>query len=110
MKLMTAAIRKQLPPLYSQEERAGKAVARVKFFTPDSSWTWYATEFDGQDTFFGLVDGHEKELGYFSLAELHKVRGPLGLPIERDLHWQPKSLEEIAPELFEDRPAREGAS
>ena len=100
MQLMTAEIRKKLPPLYSQEELGGKAVAVVKFFTPDSSWTFWATEYDGEDTFFGLVDGHEKELGYFSLSELQKVRGALGLPIERDLYWQPKTLEEIAPELF----------
>jgi hypothetical protein len=52
--------------------------------------------------FFGLVDGHCKELGYFSLSDLEGVRGPMGLPIERDLHWQPKTLEEIAPEMFED--------
>ena len=31
------------------------------------------------------VDGFEKELGYFSLRELESARGPLGLPIERDL-------------------------
>ena len=50
--------------------------------------------------FFGLVDGHCKELGYFLLSELEEVRGPMGLPIERDLYWQPKTLEEIAPEMF----------
>ena len=100
MKLLTAEIRKKLPPLYSQDDLGGKAVAHLKMFTPSAGWTWYATEYDGEDTFFGLVDGHEKELGYFSLSELQKVRGPLGLPIERDLYWQPKTLEEIAPELF----------
>ena len=100
MKLLTQEIRKKLPPLYSQEELGGKAVAVVKFFTPDSSWSFWATEFDGKDTFFGLVDGLEKELGYFSLSELLKVRGQLGLPVERDLYWTPKTLEEIAPELF----------
>ncbi len=84
-------------------------MAHVKFFTPDSNWTWYATEFDGQDTFFGLVDGLDKELGYFSLAELEQVKGRMGLPIERDLHWHPKTLEEIAPELF-DQAAGEGES
>jgi hypothetical protein len=65
-----------------------------------------ATEFDGEDTFFGLVDGHERELGYFSLRELESVRGALGLPIERDLYWRPKTLREIAPDLFshEDPP------
>jgi len=34
----------------------------VSSFTPDSSWTWYAMEFDGVDTFFGLVNGFEEEL------------------------------------------------
>jgi hypothetical protein len=100
MKLLTQEIRKKLPPLYSQEGKGGKAVVVVKYFTPSSSWTWYATEFDGEDTFFGLVDGQFKELGYFSLRELEEVRGPMGLPIERDLYWQPKMLEEIAPEMF----------
>ncbi len=100
MKLMTKEVRKKLPPLYSQEQLGGKAVAHVKFFTPDNSWTWWATEFDGEDTLFGLVEGHERELGYFSLAELQKVRGPMGLPIERDLYWKPKTLQEIAPEMF----------
>ena len=100
MKLLTKEVRKKLPPLYSQKEKGQKAIAQVKFFTPDSSWTWYATEFDGKDTFFGLVDGHVKELGYFSLAELQTVRGPWGLPIERDLYWKPKPLDEIAPEMF----------
>ena len=102
MKLLTEDIRKRLPPLYSQDSKGGKAVAYVKFFTPDSSWTWYATEFDGQDTFFGLVDGQFKELGYFSLGELQEARGPMGLAIERDMYWKPKTLEQIAPELFED--------
>ena len=100
MKLLTEEIRKKLPPLYSQDGKGGKAVALVKYFTPSSSWTWYASEFDGEDTFFGLVDGQFKELGYFNLSELESVSGPMGLPIERDLYWQPKTLEEIAPELF----------
>jgi hypothetical protein len=100
MKLLTQEVRKKLPPLYSQEKLGGNAIVYVKFFTPDSNWTWWATEFDGEDTFFGLVEGHCKELGYFSLSELETVRGSLGLPIERDLYWRPKTLEEIAPELF----------
>ena len=57
--------KKVLPKLYSQEEKGDEAVAYVKFFTPWSNWTWYATEFDGEDTFFGLVIGLETELGYF---------------------------------------------
>jgi hypothetical protein len=100
LELLPPSVKNALPPLYSQEHLGGKAVAYVKYFTPDSNWTWYATEYDGQDTFFGLVEGFEKELGYFSLSELQEVRGLLGLPVERDLYWHPKTLEEIAPELF----------
>jgi len=100
MKLLTQELRRKLPPLYSQDGKGGKSVALVKFFTPDSNWTFHGVEFDGEDRFFGLVDGHFKELGYFSLSELESVNGPMGLPIERDLHWKPKTLEEIAPELF----------
>ena len=87
--------REKLPPLYSGEEQGLNALAQVKFFTPDSNWTWYASEFDGENLFFGLVIGFEMELGYFSLKEMQEVRGPLGLPIERDLHFDSKSLEEL---------------
>ena len=102
MKLLTEEIRQKLPPLYSQDGKGGKAIAWIKFFSPSSSWSWFGIEYDGEDTFFGLVDGHFKELGYFSLSELESVNGPMGLPIERDLYWQPKTLEEIAPEMFKD--------
>ena len=50
------------------EEQGLDAKALVKFFIPDSNWTWYASEFDGEDTFYGLVVGHEIEPAYFSLS------------------------------------------
>jgi hypothetical protein len=87
--------REKLPPLYSGEEKDLDALAQVKFFTPDSNWTWYASEYDGEDTLFGLVSGMEVELGYFSLQELRDARGPMGLPIERDLYFEPKKLCEL---------------
>lgn len=93
--LLPDEIRAQLPPLYSGEEQGLEARALVKFFTPDSNWTWYASEFDGEDRFFGLVSGFEVELGYFSLSELESVHGPLGLPIERDKFFEPTSLREL---------------
>jgi len=57
--------------------------------------TWYASDFDGEDTFFGLVSGFEVELGYFSLKELQETRGPLGLSIERDLYFESQALIEL---------------
>jgi hypothetical protein len=93
--LLPPELREALPPLYANEEQGLAALALVKFFTPDSSWTWYGSEFDGEDIFFGLIIGFEAELGYFSLAELESVKGPMGLPIERDEHFKPNTLQEL---------------
>jgi hypothetical protein len=93
--LLDEESRSKLPALRSGEELGLDAKAQVKFFTPDSNWTWYASEFDGEDVFFGLVSGFEVELGYFTLSELKEARGPLGLQIERDLHFEPKTLGEL---------------
>ena len=117
MKLLTKEMRKKLPPLYAQESKGGKAVVYLKLFTPDAGWSWLATEgsavTDEQGNeidfqFFGLVEGQCKELGYFNLSELESVRGPMGLPIERDPWWEPKTLEEIAPEMFKSDERTEG--
>jgi hypothetical protein len=70
MDLLPGEIRAALPPLYATEKLGKESIAIVKFFTPDSNWTWYASEFDGVDTLFGLVKGLDTELGYFSLSEL----------------------------------------
>ena len=115
MKLLTKANAKALPPLYSQDGKGEDAVAQVKFFTPTSNWTWYATEANaivgGEEvplntvtnlsavedvTFFGKVVGFETELGYFSLNELAKAKGPFGLGVERDMHFKPTPLKECA--------------
>lgn len=63
----------------------------VKLFTPDAGATWLLVECDPDepDRLFGLCDLGLgcPELGYVSLAEIIEVRGPLGLPVERDLHF-----------------------
>jgi hypothetical protein len=93
--LLTDEIKERLPGLYSQEDKGLDAVAQVKFFSPESGWTWYASEWDGEDICFGLVVGHELELGYFSLRELEEVRGPKGLLVERDRFFEPKTLGQL---------------
>jgi len=93
--LLDQASREKLPPLYANEALGLEALALIKFFTPDASWTWYASEFDGEEIFFGAVAGFAVELGYFSLEELEDLRGPLGLPVERDLYYKPKTLAEV---------------
>jgi len=99
MKLLTKEIRDKLPKLYQTEGiPLEEKVAVAKFFTPDSSWTWYAVEGQEEDDdfiFFGLVQGLEEEWGYFSLKELESVRGPWGLPVERDKFFRPQRIKEI---------------
>lgn len=94
MKLLTKAVRRKLPPLYVSELVEDPLVV-TKFFLPGTGWTWYAVEFDGKDTFFGYVVGHVSELGYFSLAELQDVRGPLGLRVERDTYFKAQPLSQV---------------
>lgn len=60
----------------------------VKLFTPDANATWLLTELDPSDSdrAFGLCDLGLgcPELGYVSILELRALRGPFGLPVERD--------------------------
>lgn len=93
MKLLTKEILKKLPAIGTTEKQADP-LAQVKFFNPMGAGTWYATEFDGKDLFFGKAIIHESELGYFSLSELQTLRLPLGMKIERDLYFDPKPLSE----------------
>jgi hypothetical protein len=75
----------------------------VKLFTPDGAATWLFTECDPDepDRLFGLCDLGlgSPGLGYVNLTEIMEVRGRLGLPVERDLHFvADKSLSAYAEE------------
>ena len=83
-----------IPPIGSTQND-DNPYAVIKLFTPDSNWTWYVTEYDGNDTCFGLVAGHETEWGYFSLSEISSVRGPLGLRIEREKFTKPTRVKAL---------------
>jgi hypothetical protein len=81
------------PRLYAQEAKGDEALVHVKLFDPTGSWTWFITEFDPtNNTAFGLVNGHEAEIGYIDLNELANVRGRMGIGIEIDMHFKPQTL------------------
>ena len=98
MKLITKELETELKkhPLGSHDGEPYPKVL-VKFFAPWTNWTWYATEAHflpgGEVEFFGLVEGHETELGYFHLSELQSVSGPGGLKIERDMYFAERYLD-----------------
>ena len=104
MKLLTKEIEKKLPAIsdtvitHNIEDRRFVC----KFFDPIGSWTWYVLEGekqkDGDWLFYGLVDGIEKEWGYFRLSELEgiatksRTHRATGLGIERDLYFTNTSV------------------
>ena len=97
MELLPEELRKILPPLYSQEHNKDPTVY-IKFFTPDSNWTWFVTEGseeEGDFRFFGFVKGFYEEWGYFVLSELENAKGPMGLKIERDLYFKPGPFSQV---------------
>ena len=87
MQLLTDELKKIIPPFYSSEDiELEDKMVYAKFFL--ENWTWYILEYDkDSNTFFALVDGLDRELGYVSLNELEQVRGHMDLRIERDLYF-----------------------
>lgn len=95
MKLLTKGLASKLPKLYATERvPLLEKVAHTKLFHPISTWTWYIIEYNGLDTCFGLVVGHETEFGYFSLQELSEVEF-YGLGVERDLYFRPTQIRDL---------------
>lgn len=53
-------------------------------------------EQDGADEAFGLVEGYDDELGYFSIKEMAELNRQMGFAaIERDEHFEPKLLSAV---------------
>ena len=97
--LMTEKLAETIPALYANEKVTDydTVLALAKLFSPYSNWTWFITEMDaGTGRCFGLVEGFEREMGYFDLTELAEATVFGDVPaVERDLYWEPRTLGEI---------------
>ena len=97
--LMTQKLAETIPAIYANEKVADydTVLVHAKLFSPFSNWTWYITEMDPETgQCFGLVEGFERELGYFDLTELAETTVFGDVPaVERDLYWEPRTLGEI---------------
>lgn len=91
MQLLTQELRKQLPPLYTYNH-GWDGVAWVKFYAPNEGWTWYASEFDGTNLFYGLIIIDEPILDLFSLLELEEYAGDRGRDVVCDHSFEPATL------------------
>lgn len=95
MKLMTKALETKMPRMTK-----GKGRVYAHWFHPMSSWHWYGMEYDPERRdVFGLVKGHETELGYFNLTEMAGITPP----IERDLYFEECSLDELMERLTNEK-------
>jgi hypothetical protein len=73
-------------------------LCRVKVFNPTGAQTWWIAGYDPETGMaFGVADlyGGEPEAGDLYMPELVAVRGFMGLPLERDLHYRPARMSEI---------------
>jgi hypothetical protein len=101
MKLITKAIDAKLIANHAIDD--GSVKPPLKLFCPWGAATWLICDRDPDepDILFGLCDlgMGSAELGSVSLSELTSIRGPLGLKIERDMHFTPtKTISEYADE------------
>jgi hypothetical protein len=94
VKLLTNPQIEQLTKNGQPQNRDKDHFPVVKLFTPDAQATWLLTELDSEcsDIAYGLCDlgmGFP-ELGDVYMPEIVSLRGKLGLPVERDRHFEAK--------------------
>ena len=85
-------------PTYAELEDKGfdETIAKVRLFNPTGAGTWWVAAYDPDSMIaWGVAELFEREVGSFSMQELVELRGGFGLPVERDLHYRPKTLAAI---------------
>ena len=91
MKLMTKEIQKKAEKQYEQGSNMEQMVV-AKFFDAMGSWKWYLMNMDRDENYcWGIVKGHEVEMGSFSLDELKSMQPR----IQRDLYFEPTPANEV---------------
>ena len=95
MIILTKAIKDKLIANHKEQDGTKSFKAVLKLFNPTGIGTWYLSELD-EDTnnAYGLCCIHEKELGYVNLNEVLEFKCQMGLGIERDRWFKPKTFDE----------------
>ena len=103
MKLLTQELFKRFEKAGRQEEITDPVVI-AKFFNPVGAGTWYATEYNPNERMlFGYVSifgDWNDEWGSFSLDELERYRGLIGLGIERDIYFDEQPVSKVVPKAI----------
>ena len=70
------------PAWYSEEPLVLNARMILKFLTPEGSWRWTASEFEGETGFFTDLIGLEIELWCLAEDEVQYLKSKTGKPDE----------------------------
>ena len=101
MKLLPEELKADLPGIGSNPEVSLRETrVHIKFHDPSNRWKWYVLEYDGEDTFFGLVVSAAAAVaGQFTLTELEHLSPTGGQSdgryIRRDLNFLPTTVGEL---------------
>ena len=105
MKLLTKEIIEKATKQFDKGTDMEQMVV-AKFFggnwtKPGGNWTWYLMNMDKDENYcWGIVDGFAVEMGSWLMSELKKVKfQPFGLPVERDMYFEPVKASELWKEL-----------
>lgn len=94
-----------VPKLYETEDiKSDEKIVKLKFHDIEGTWEWYVVEAEIENNdilFFGYVNGHYPELGYFRLSEFESVNKPYSR-IQLELDFTEKALAQIKRELLKD--------
>ena len=95
MQILTKAIKEKLIANHKEQDGTKSFKAVLKLFNPTGIGTWYLSELNPENNnAFGLCCLTEEEFGYVNLDELLGYKGQLGLGIERDRYFKPKTFDE----------------
>lgn len=102
MKLITTEIKKQLLKADNPEATLEEQTVLYKLFFPIGAWTWYVISMPNDNVLYGIVVGHEIEVGYFGLEEVENlcIRG---LSVEQDMSFTPVNAAKFLAKLKEER-------
>jgi len=96
MKILTKEVLKAFAKQGKTGNKSMKDIRIVlKLFNPTGAGTWYLYEKETDDIFWGFVNLGDimcAECGTVSMQELMSLRLPMGLHIERDMHFEPLSM------------------
>jgi hypothetical protein len=106
MKIIT----KEIEQAFAKQGYTGNKSAKdikivMKLFNPTGAGTWYLYEKEDEDIYWAFVNLGDPvcaECGTVSMQELLAFRGRFGLPLERDMHFEPLSmtLKEVQDKIY----------